>query len=190
MNEEELNRLLEKYYSGESTEEEERTVREYFNGENILKGYEAEKEIFFYYKATREIPEPSQGFEARILAGIDMTDTKQGSLKIRRYLIPILSAAASIIILVGTYFYFDRRIESQDTYTDPKIAYAETLKILMDVSSKMNHATLTLEPVSKINKMTSKSFEAINKSTRIIEKNLMSLDYLQELIAKTNVTDN
>ena len=33
MNEEELNRLLEKYYNGESTEEEEKTLREFFRKE-------------------------------------------------------------------------------------------------------------------------------------------------------------
>ncbi len=30
MNEEELKRLIEKYYNGESTEEEERSLRDYF----------------------------------------------------------------------------------------------------------------------------------------------------------------
>jgi hypothetical protein len=189
MNAEELNSLLEKYYNGESTEAEERTLREYFIQKNIPEGYEAEKEIFGYYNAAGEVPEPSHGFETRILTGIDASENKSKSFDFRRYLLPFLSAAASILVLAGSYFFFAQRIENKNTYSDPKIAYAETMKILMDVSSKMNRATLALEPVSKINKMTTKSFEAINKSTGIIEKNLKELDYLKETVEKHKLID-
>ena len=71
------------------------------------------------------------------------------------------------------------RIESEDTYTDPEIAYAETMKILLDVSSQINHGTQSLKPVGRINKMKVKSFESINKSAMLVEKNLKSLGYLR-----------
>jgi hypothetical protein len=180
MNEKELRRLLEKYYSGESTEEEEAGLREYFTGENVLSGFEAEKEIFTYYTNSQEVPEPSSGFEDRILAGIDSVENKEAKFTISWYRIPLLGAAASILILVGFYFFTGQKNELQDTYSDSKQAYAETMKILLDVSAKMNKATLALEPVAKINEMQAKSFKAIGKSTRIVERNLRSLDYLKE----------
>jgi len=71
MKEEDLKRLIDRYYSGESTEEEEIALRDYFRKENIPEGYEAEKVIFGFYSEYEDIPEPSIGFEARILAGID-----------------------------------------------------------------------------------------------------------------------
>jgi hypothetical protein len=187
MNAEELNRLIEKYYNGESTEEEEKTLREYFKENNIPEGYEAEKEIFGYYRAAREVPEPSFDFEARILAGIDASGRKRGSQKIRKYVLPLLSAAAGLLILAGSYFFFVHRNEPVDTFTDTEIAYAETMKILMDVSSHLNQGAQALEPVSRINEITTKSFEAINKSSIIVEKNLKNLDYLQKAIEITNV---
>jgi hypothetical protein len=188
MNAEELNRLLEKYYSGETSFEEERALREYFNGDTIPEGFEAEREIFRYYSETSSIPEPLDGFEDRIMGAIDLTESgKSESFKIRRYLIPILSAAASILVIAGSYFFLARNTELKDTYKDPKIAYAETMKILADVSSKMNHATLALEPVGKMNKMASKSFEALNKSTGIVSKNLRNLDYLGGSVEKTKI---
>jgi hypothetical protein len=190
MNAEELNRLIEKYYKGESTEDEEITLREYFNARNVPEGYDAEKIIFRYYLEARDIPEPSIDFEAEILAGIDASDGRKRILKTRMHLIPYLSAAAAIVILAGSYFFFVHRTESQDTFTNPEIAYAETIKILIDVSSQLNHGARTLEPVSKINEMTSKSFEEINKSTKLIGKNLKSLDYLQKGIEITNVPVN
>ena len=189
MKEEELKRLIEKYYNGESTEEEESSLRNYFRKNDILPGYEAEKSIFGYFDDSAEIPEPTIGFEARILAGIDASERKKGSQKIKRYLLPILSAAAGFLILIGSYFVFIHKTEFQDTYKDPKIAYAETMKILMDVSSQLNRGVRSLEPVSKIEEMRAKSFKAINNSTMVIEKNLKSLNYLQKAIEITNVTE-
>jgi hypothetical protein len=176
MNAKELDSLLEKYYSGSSTEEEERSLKEYFSGQSILPGYEAEKEIFRYYKNLMEIPEPSPDFETRILEGIEASGKTWNSINFRRYLLPLIGTAASILILAGSYFFFNGKGELKDTYNDPNVAYLETRKILLGVSAKMNHVTLALEPVSKMNSMTTKSFSAINKSTGIIEKNLKMLD--------------
>ena len=54
------------------------------------------------------------------------------------------------------------------------------MKILRDVSSQLNIGAQVLEPVGKINEMKKKSLKTINKSTRIVEKNLKNLDYLQK----------
>jgi len=187
MKEEELKRLIEKYYNGESTEEEESSLRDYFRKNNIPEGYEAEKVIFGYFDESTDVPEPSIDFEARILAGIDASESKRRSRTMKKYLLPIVSAAAGLLILGGSYFYFIVRAEPRDTFTDPEIAYAETIKILREVSSQMNRGTQVLEPVGKINKVTKKSFETINKSTRIVEKNLKNLELLNKAIEITHV---
>ncbi len=190
MNAKQLNSLLEKYYSGESTEEEESALREYFSGDNIPEGFEAEKEIFSFYKSEADIPGPSFNFGEKIMAGIDASEDRGFTMNYRRYLMPMLGAAASILILAGSYFFLSQNNKLQDTYSDPKIAYAETMRILYGVSSKMNKATMELEPVGKLNQMTTKSFKTLNKSTGIIEKNLKSLDYLKDAPDAANVTEN
>ena len=187
MSEEELKRLIEKYYNGESTEEEEIALKVFFRKGNVPEGFDAEKEIFSYYAESQDVPEPSIDFEARILAGIDASERERGSQNVRRYLIPILSAAAGILILTGSYFFFMKRAESVDTFADPAIAYAETIKILRDVSSQLNHSAQVLEPVGKMSEFTRKSFKSINKSTGIVEKNLKNLDYLQRAIDLSHV---
>jgi hypothetical protein len=188
MKEEELKRLVEKYYNGESTEEEEKTLRDFFRKNNVPEGYEAEKEIFNYFNGPSDIPEPSVDFEARILAGIDASVKVTGTQKTRRNIISIMSAAAGLILLAGSYFLFVKKSETTDTFRDPNIAYAETVKILRDVSFQLNHGVRVLEPVSKINKVKVKSIETMNKSTRVVERNL---DYLQRTIEIShNPSDN
>lgn len=179
MNEEELKRLVGKYYDGNSTEDEERALRDFFRSGNVPAGYEAEKEIFSYYTDSEEIPEPSHDFEAQIMAAIDATERRKG---IRKLLLPVLSAAAGLLILGGSYFFFTTRTDTHDTFSDPEIAYAETMKILRDVSMKLNRGTQVLEPIGKFDEMTRKSFKTINQSTTTVEKSMREIDWLQNIV--------
>ena len=179
MNEEDLKKLIEKYYNGLSTDEDEKALRAFFTENDAPAGYETEKEIFRFYMEYADVPEPSADFEARIINAIGKSSGEKRSAKFRTLLVPVLSAAAGLLILAGSYFFFINRHETKDTFTDPQIAYAETMKILMDVSSQLNHGTSSLQPVGKINEMKVKSLESIKKSTVIIEKNLKSLGYLR-----------
>jgi hypothetical protein len=180
MNAEELNRLIDKYYNGLCTDEEEKILRVFFREGNIPEGYETEKLIFSYYTTSAEVPEPSIGFEDRILEGIGASEGTAGSGKFRKYILPYLSIAAGLLIMTGSYFFFMNRSQYSDTFSDPEIAYDEAMKILMNVSVKLNRGTLALSPVSKMNEVTAKTFESFNKSTNLIGKNLESLDYIQK----------
>ena len=180
MKEEELQRLIGKYYSGTSTDEEERFLRAFFVANTASPGYEAEKDLFGLYLEEGEIPEPSAGFEGRIIGALDNEGKGRISAKIRRIIVPLLSAAAGFLILTGTYFFFTHRSNRQDTYSDPKIAYAETVRILTEVSARMNKGTEPLKAVGKINEMKAKSMESINRSATLVEKNLKSLGYLRK----------
>lgn len=190
MSDEELKRLIEKYYNGESTEDEERALRNFFTGSDVPPGYETEKVLFSFYDDAKEIPEPSIDFETRILAGIDASGKVSGSNTIRRILLPALSAAAGILILAGTYFFFVSRTELKDTYSDPEIAYAETIKILKEVSGRLNRGSYVLEPVGRMNEVTKKSLQTVNKSTKIVGENIKNLDNLQKKIEENSKSQN
>jgi hypothetical protein len=189
MTTEELNRLLGKYYDGESTKEEESALRLFFLENDVPEGYDAEKEIFSYYRYAAEVPEPSSDFESRILAGIDENESTNRSVRLRKLFLPVISIAAGLLIMAGSYFFFIHNNEPRNTYTDPEIAYAETMKILMDVSAQLNRGTKALEPVSKMSDVATKSFSAFDKPARVVEKNLKNLEYLQKAIEITNVPD-
>jgi hypothetical protein len=183
MNEEELKKLIQRYYNGESTEEEENALRVFFRKPDIPRGYEAEKAIFGYYDDSESIPEPSNNFEAQILAAIDASGNKNN---LRKFILPSISAAAGILLLFGAYFFFTAKAETADTYTDPKIAYLETMKILHQVSTQLNEGTNALEPVGKLNEIRKRSFKPMNESARTVEKNLRNLQKSIELTTDSN----
>ena len=88
-------KLLSKYYSGNSSLEEERQLKEEIVGQ---KQTSAEKDIFSLYAQESKIPE---GLEEDLFAMIDAQSTKKRSLKVRLY--SFTSAAAVILIVLSVF---------------------------------------------------------------------------------------
>lgn len=177
MNIKEISDLLEKYYKGETSPEEEILLRDYFSTGQIPPEFESEQEIFNFYSRMEEVPAPSSDFEERILSAIDESDRARSGVVKKRMLYTFLSSAAAILLLMGSYFLIIRKSEPADTYSDPAIAYAETLKLLYNVSESLNNGLNSLEPVRKIESVSDRTIETLSRSTTLIENNLRSLDY-------------
>jgi hypothetical protein len=188
MKKQELDQLLEKYYKGESTEEEESALSDFFCSNEVPEGYETEKAIFGFHKSSLNIPEPSADFGKRIIEGIDEIE-KSRPKKLFRLIIPLISAAAGILIIAGTWLYFTHQDDLKDTFNDPQVAYNETLKILYSVSIQLNQAERALEPVSEMTVLPAKSLGAINKSRKILGKSLENLGSLHSEIDNKNLPE-
>lgn len=185
MNPEEIKRLLEKYYDGTITSEEELLLKKFFSEENIPQDLSDEKEIFRYYIQAAEIPEPSTDFEERIISAINPEETQSAVLKRRRLFITLSGIAAAMLILAGSYFFFTNRSELRDTYSDPEIAYAETMKILYDVSIRLNHGTQALGQIGALQDETQKTLKTINRSTAVMKEKMKPLNNLFDAIGKS-----
>lgn len=185
MKKEELNSLLEKYYSGESTDDDEKFLRAFFSGSDIPEGYEAEKAIFGYFIDSSHIQEPSPDFESGIMKGVDESTGRR-----RRMVITRIGIAAGIFIIVGFWFFFSANRQPDDTFKDPKLAYAETMKVLLKISEQMNQTQTALIPVTKMNEATQQGFDIIGKRTKLIRENLRSLDYMEKAIDLTKKVED
>jgi hypothetical protein len=181
MKEELLKELLEKYYSGDTSLEEEHRLREYFSGDVVLPGYEAEIEIFRLYSVSGEISYPDDILEGRIKDAIDHLEEHHSRriLPIRRY--ALVSIAAGLMILAVSYFMLRQHAEPEDTYSDPRLAYAETIKILNEVSVKLNKGTAALKPVSKMRRAAETGFLSVSKSASLITENLKPISRLNRI---------
>lgn len=186
MNMQEILALLDKYYSGESSDNEERLLWKYFSEGSVPPELEHEKEIFNYYAASYKAPAPSADFEKRIISAIDKTGKAGPELIIKRALYAVISSAAVILVLLGSYLTFAGKSDPADTFSDPELAYAETIKILFNVSSVLNSGIDALEPVRKLESTAVKSMGTISRSTGKIESNLRSLGYFQKAIGIVN----
>ena len=122
-----IERILEKYFEGETTIAEENELRTYFSSPNVAPPLEQYKPIFGYFAIEKE-----QRFEQDI------------SLKPnKRIFVAWLSVAASIVVLIGvgtfTYFNYQSR-QNQDlgTYDSPEQAFRETQRVLAQLSDHVN----------------------------------------------------
>ncbi|HLP71767.1 MAG TPA: hypothetical protein VK155_02620 [Bacteroidales bacterium] len=176
MKKEELEILLAKYYDGTISPHDEEVLRRYFTSDDVPDGYEAEKAIFSYFNSAA--PEPSSGFESRIIKGIEVSR----KAKMRRIIYYVSSAAASIVFIISAVFFLDSRNKPEDTFKDPQLAYAETLKILYSISTQLNRGMEALEPVSKINDFDIQGFEVFDRSMKTLRKEMKNLEPLNVAI--------
>lgn len=188
MNKEELDRLIEKYYRGETSFEEEALLRAYFSNDDIPGEYKAEKELFCYFMDNTIIHEPDPAFEERINNAIKNEDIRRrAKTGIVSMMMPYMSIAAGILVIIALWFFTTRTNESADTFDDPRLAYAETMRVLLDISSRMNEGTKNLEPVSRFNEGFKSGTEILNKPSKMIMKNLKSLDQFQKAFEITGI---
>lgn len=150
MDQEEIKKILERYYEGTTTEGEEKLLEEYFSGSDIPSGLAAEKEWFRYRSSS--IPEPGEDFYLK-LSSIPGNEGKAHTSVFHTRLTPFRVAA--MIALVITGYLFVRNIRPapaymKETYNDPVVAMAEVQKILSQVSANMNKGTHELSEINKL----------------------------------------
>lgn len=172
MNKERIDELLVKYYDGITTPEEESELKKWFSGVGDFTGYEAEVEIFNHYDSSAPVPEPLPGFEQRLLSAVDAAEEEDRRRQLRKRQIAMLSAAATILILISSWFLLSRQKQPGDTFSDPLLAYAETKKILNEVSMKLNKGTNALKEIDKVQKKAQLSLESFDRSASIISASL------------------
>jgi len=186
MSSEEIKRLLEKYYEGATTSGEELLLKKFFSMENVPTDLRSDQEIFRYYMQAAEIPEPSADFEKKIISAIESEELDSDRIKRRRLFVTLSGIAAALLIITGSYFFFTNRSEPRDTYSDPEVAYAETMKILYQVSARLNKGTKALGHLSTLQDETQKTMETVGRSTAKIENSMKPLENVFETIRQTD----
>ena len=145
--------LLDKFYAGETTSEEENHLMTFFKNEEVPVELLADKETFIVMSELDDESKPTKEFSNKLE---DLIDNKldEGKVilfnKTTRWVIGI---AASVLLLISVYV--TQNISSQswkkDTYSDPEMAYEETLRVLNFVSETMNRNTTTLSYIKTVN---------------------------------------
>jgi hypothetical protein len=172
-----IHQLIEKYFSGHTSREEEMILEEYFSGNNPVENDLIPlKNQFLLFKKGKEFSFDTAFLESRIISKIEDSE-KQPEIPNRKLNLSRLMIAASIAIFITIasviVFRFEHK-EIKDTYTDPQLAYLETQKTLLFISQKMNKSLQPLSNISKMNTGTNqlKKLEKIDQSMGML--NLVS----------------
>jgi hypothetical protein len=172
-----IHRLLEKYFEGNTTLEEER----------ILTGFLMEldsrdtellpvKKQFELFRTGQELSFNTDQLDEKIMRSIAEYENQQippvRKIRITRFL--LAASIAIAVVLTGIFLLRSGNKVINDTYTDPRLAYEETQKTLIYISSKINEGMKPLNNISKINSGTEqlRNLEKIDKSLGML--NLVS----------------
>lgn len=119
-----IEKLLEKYFEGETTISEEKELKVYFTGENVPSHLERYRDLFQYFSK-----------ESSLTATKDLNI---GSIT-KRKTYAWVGIAASVALIAGIFLTKSSPApEELGTYEDPEIALHETKRILNMVSQLMN----------------------------------------------------
>lgn len=146
--------LLDKYWEGETSLEEEQVLRRYFNEEKVAKDLEAFRPLFLYLKQEKQ-QSSTQSFEQLV----QPTNVRFLWLKTA-----IAAASIVLVLLLGGLVYQENNRPAhklaaensalaKDTYKDPEQAYQEAKAALLLISKGLNKGiNKTTEGVNKVRK--------------------------------------
>jgi hypothetical protein len=172
----EIRKMLDRFYAGETTLEEEKKLQDYFSAARIPEEMIPDKDLFRSLgNATDSVVVPEE-LNQKILSVISEQEKKV--IRTRRISVFSLSGlAAGLLVVIALYVgYFKNngggRLASNqmtDTYTDPQDAYEEAKRTLAYVSAKLSTGTDELEHVAQVSKTSTeplKSLSKINKGSK------------------------
>lgn len=152
--------LLDKYFRGDSTREEEAVLREYFAGEKVVDHLKYIRPLFVALQQNREQRLESD-FDQDLLQKVNAKRT--GAVhKVRRlFSRNITKIAASLVLVLAVTYWFQAEYKDRDndnveeqlgTFESPEEAYEQVKKSLQLVSTKLNKGNNYMKELSKFNK--------------------------------------
>ncbi len=170
-----IRQLLNSFYNGETTVEEEQFLLDYFENSQLSEELRKEKELFLRLYQTEEVDVPA-GLESKLSNLIDALskgETKQPARKRVPLWVWIGSAAACAILMISVGLHVHtgnkekenlaRQAPHKDTFTDPEQAYAEAEKALLLFCTNYNRGieklSIVANSMEKTNKILEKTFK-------------------------------
>ena len=145
-----IEQLIERYWEGCSTLEEEKILHTFFNQKEVPDELKIYQPIFSDEQANAMRAELSDDFEQRMLKLVEQDSSKQQrGICIKERLLPLMRAAAIVVIVLSVGNLVNRSMVAQqeedinyagyqDTFSDPEVAYDKVENALELVSEGMN----------------------------------------------------
>lgn len=132
----EVNQLLQLYFNGESTLEDERKLEAYFSAGDVADELKEYAEFFGGISELANIADDPT-IEDDVMDFI-LENEHQEKTKYRSMWKTVTGIAASIIIVLGGFLFYQQQQPFEDTFENPDEAYAYAEQTLQFVSGKYN----------------------------------------------------
>ncbi len=181
-----IEKLLQNYFNGESTIEEEKILESYFRSGNVAEKFQEYTEFFNGLSELANAYEDSN-IEEEVMDFILENENKE-KLKYRWLWQTVTGIAASVIIILGGFlFYQQQQKPIDDTFKNPEEAYAYARQTLQFVAVKYNKGISGLAEFNKLQKATEpikKGIAPVNEFYNTIEK--LGTEGIEEIINNTD----
>ena len=131
--------LLDKYFDGETSLNEERQLQDYFSSPSVAQHLEHYRPMFGYFAKERE-----QRFDGTL-------PLQPGKRNVVRW----LSVAASVVVLLGVGMFAYNNLDATSakgelgTYDSPEMAFQETQKALDMLAAHVNTGVESVEYINE-----------------------------------------
>lgn len=159
--------LLDKFYAGESTIEEEKQIAEFLFRDNLPEKFLPDRKVFEVLNENDvELPSDSvRKIESLINSFADKTSTRKLKIKNIKYWSVGIAASLALMFTINMFQKSNQAEETLlvDTYENSDEAYKAIMEALQLFSENFSKGT---EAVEKANTRLQKAQEIINKSTK------------------------
>lgn len=173
MRAQEAKALLQKYFDGLTTLEEDKMLKDHFQHESLPEEFLPYKKWFTGIGASFLTTE-SEAIEKDMIRIIKAQQTPVRFLN-RRSFVAISGIAASLIIVIGSMLYYLPQPDYRDTFSDPAEAVQYAEKTLAFVSSEYNKGLAALAPFASLQNEQQK----LGKSMKTIRKGFTEYNKIQ-----------
>lgn len=155
-----IRRLVEKFYDGLSTPEEEAILKEFFLHNEVDDEWKADQQLFRAL-SLEEVSVPMDVSE-RLMQTIDQLERPIQSIKRYSWPYRIAGAAAVVLLCIGLFYLTPRSEQTQmaDTYDDPVEAAMAAEEVLAFMSLHLNKG---LNQVADAGQKIEKANQVLNK---------------------------
>lgn len=150
-----MNELLEKYWEGDTSLQEEQELRDYFKSDRVAHEHEIYKGLFHSFEVEKR--EDVVGFDA--FAKVNSLQHQNTRFNRKTWTGIAVAASITLMVAVGSGLYSNTESQDLGTYENPEEAYEATVAALELVSHKFNKGAQNLNPVTQINKQTAQVFK-------------------------------
>lgn len=166
MTDREIQRLLEAFYDGETTQTEEKELGAFFLGDDVPERWRAQQRTFAALRAVSGIPVPGD-LAARLERQVDtLAASGERSRRTRRRVYWSSGIAAALLLGIGILLNPARpdagtRLAAGDTFSDPAEAAAVTAEALTFMAVQLNKGFEQMaragEEMEKVNEIVQKT---------------------------------